>query len=225
MIILDSFGRRSVSFYGCILQTIFLCLIGGLGDRTNRSTSDTNGMVASFILYAAILHMSLGPAAYITSAEVGKSTLREKTMAVAVSALFTAALLDTLLTKHKTAVNVVISFVVVFTTPYLLNEPYAGLGPKLGYVWGGFAAVGAVWIWLCMPELKGRNLEEIDELFEARIPAWRFKKYETSGISHDVAALQQNPDAAITSKAAAVELTDLGAQETRDNKQQVPKGH
>lgn len=87
MIILDSFGRRSVSFWGCILQTIFLCLIGGLGDRQNRSTSDTNGMVASFILYAAILHMSLGPAAYITSAEVGTSTLREKTMAIAVRIL------------------------------------------------------------------------------------------------------------------------------------------
>lgn len=26
-----------------------------------------------------------------------------------------------------------------------------------------------------MPELKGRTLEEIDELFERRIPAWKFK--------------------------------------------------
>lgn len=101
---------------------------------------------------------------------------------------------------------------VVFTTPYLLNEPYAGLGPKLGYVWGAFAAVGAVWIWLCMPELKGRNLEEIDELFEAKIPAWRFKKYQTSGISHDVAALQQDHNAAVSSKAAAVELNELDAE-------------
>jgi hypothetical protein len=59
-------------------------------------------MVASFILYAAVLHATLGPAAYITAAEVGTATLREKTMAIA------------------TAFNVVVGFVVVYTTPYLL---------------------------------------------------------------------------------------------------------
>jgi hypothetical protein len=59
-------------------------------------------MVASFILYAAVLHATLGPAAYITAAEVGTTTLREKTMAIA------------------TAFNVVVGFVVVYTTPYLL---------------------------------------------------------------------------------------------------------
>lgn len=84
MIILDSFGRRDVSFYGCIIQSLFLCLIGGLGGKAHRSSADTNGMVASFILYAAVLHASLGPAAYITAAEVGTSSLREKTMGLSV---------------------------------------------------------------------------------------------------------------------------------------------
>lgn len=174
MLLLDSFGRRSVTFYGCLVQTLFLCLIGGLGAKDHRSTSETGGMVASFILYAAALHATLGPAAYITAAEVGTAALREKTMAFA------------------TAVNVVVGFVVVFTTPYLLSPQYAGLGPNLGYVWGGFAAVGAVWVWLCMPELKGRNLEEIDQLFEAKIPARKFSSFETMGMAHEVAALENN---------------------------------
>ncbi|KAJ4299246.1 hypothetical protein N0V90_004490 [Kalmusia sp. IMI 367209] len=191
MVILDMFGRRSVSLWGNIGQGLFLFLIGGLGAIANRSTSDTQGMVASFIIYAAILHMTLGPAAYITASEVGKSSLREKTMSI------------------STAVNVVVSFVVVFTTPYLLNSSYAGLGPRLGFVWGGCAVLGAVWVWFCMPELKGRNLEEIDELFEARLPAWRFEKYETTGISHDIGALQGNHNALTTSKNAAVELRDV----------------
>lgn len=138
MLALDAFGRREVTFWGNIIQAFFLCLIGGLGSKANRTESETSGMVASFILYAAALHATLGPAAYITAAEVGTASLREKTMALA------------------TAVNVVVGFVVVFTTPYLLSAPYANLGPKLGYVWGGFAALGAVWVWFCMPELKVR---------------------------------------------------------------------
>lgn len=38
-----------------------------------------------------------------------------------------------------------------------------------------------------MPELKGCNLEEIDQLFDANIPAWKFASYKTTGLSHDVA--------------------------------------
>ncbi|KAJ0416380.1 general substrate transporter [Aspergillus carlsbadensis] len=167
MYMFDVFGRRDLTFHGCYLQALFLCLIGGLGAKTNRSASDTNGMVASFILYAAILHATLGPAAYITAAEVGTATLREKTMAV------------------STAWNVVVGFAVVYTTPYLLSTPGANLGARLGYVWGGCAAVGAVWAWFFMPELKGRSLEDIDELFDAGLPAWKFKQCECTGLNQE----------------------------------------
>ena len=85
MVVLDLFGRRDVTFHGCWSQALFLGLIGGLGGKAHPSPSDVGGMVAAFIIYAAILHASLGPAAYITAAEVGTGALREKTMAVAVS--------------------------------------------------------------------------------------------------------------------------------------------
>ncbi|KAL5349781.1 hypothetical protein ACLOAV_004814 [Pseudogymnoascus australis] len=176
MVALDAFGRREVTFYGNWIQALFLCLIGGIGSKANRTQSETDGMVASFILYAAALHATLGPAAYITAAEIGTASLREKTMA------------------FSTAMNVVVGFVVVFTTPYLLSAPYANLGAKLGYVWGGFAAVGAVWVWFCMPELKGRNLEEIDQLFDAKIPAWKFSSFETQGMSHDMARFENQTE-------------------------------
>lgn len=169
MLALDAYGRRDVTFWGNWIQALFLFLIGGLGSKKGRTVSETNGMVASFILYAAALHATLGPAAYITAAEIGTARLREKTMAFA------------------TAMNVVVGFIVVFTTPYLLSPPYANLGPKLGYIWGAFAALGAVWVWFFMPELKGRNLEEMDQMFEAKIPAWKFSSFETQGLSHEVA--------------------------------------
>ncbi|CAI7595769.1 unnamed protein product [Penicillium glandicola] len=163
MILLDSFGKRDLTFHGCWVQTVFLCVIGALGSKTNRTTSDTNGMVASFISCAAVLHATLGPSSYITAAEIGTTSLREKTMAI------------------STAFNVIVGFVVVYTTPYLLSTPGANLGAKLGYVWAAFAGVGAIWAWLCMPELKCRSLEDIDELFAAKLPARRFKDYDCTG--------------------------------------------
>lgn len=79
---------------------------------------------------------------------------------------------------------------VVYTTPYLLSTPGANLGAQLGYVWGGFAGAGAICVWFIMPELKGRNLEEIDQLFRAKLPAWRFKGYQCEGLDHEIAMYQ-----------------------------------
>ena len=99
-----------------------------------------------------------------------------------------------------------VGFVVVFVTPYLLAE----IGAGLGYVWGGFAFLVTIWAWFCMPELKvefpflffinnlpahtsvkqGRNLEEIDQLFEAKLPAWKFHKFKTEGRGHIVAEIE-----------------------------------
>jgi len=196
MVALDAFGRRDVTLWGNLIQALFLFLIGGLGSQSNRSQASTDGMVASFILYAAALHATLGPAAYITASEVGTSRLREKTMA------------------FSTAINVVVGFVVVFTTPYLLSPPYANLGAKLGYIWGAFAALGVVWVFFFMPELKGRNLEEIDQLFEAKISMRKFSSYETSGLSHSVAVIENEGVAA--EKLAALELENV--REVEDNR-------
>ena len=40
------------------------------------------------------------------------------------------------------------------------------------------------------PELRGRSLEEVDELFEAGLQAWQFSSYKTRGTGALIAALQ-----------------------------------
>ena len=55
----------------------------------------------------------------------------------------------------------------------------ADQGAKYGYIWAGTNFVGGVFFFFFLPELKGRTLEEIDELFERRVPAWKFKSTRT----------------------------------------------
>ncbi|CAI4214322.1 unnamed protein product [Parascedosporium putredinis] len=198
MFFFDVFGRRSLIVHGGWSQGAFLVAIAALGRIQDPNVHQSNGIVAGMQLYTCILHMTLGPGAYITAAEIGTQTLREKTMA------------------FSTAINVVVGFAVVFATPYLL----ADIGSGTAYIWGGFAFLSSIWAWFFLPELKGRNLEEIDQLFDANIPAWQFGSYETEGLSHDLHAVEQGQ---VTQKEAAMELEEVEARHAAaaDKKQEV----
>jgi len=41
--------------------------------------------------------------------------------------------------------------------------------------------ITVVWIYFFLPEIKNRTLEEVDEMFEAKLPARNFRKYVCTG--------------------------------------------
>ena len=52
-------------------------------------------------------------------------------------------------------------------------------GGKYGYIFFAASLICLAWYFFFLPETKGRSLEEIDELFENKVPAWKFKTYKT----------------------------------------------
>ncbi|KAJ9643290.1 hypothetical protein H2204_002186 [Knufia peltigerae] len=157
-LIIDSFGRRSVLLTGATGQAVFMLCLGGVGLIRHPTGSVKNLMVAFIILDAVSYNVSWAPLSYITIGEVSTQRLREKTAMVAVS------------------VSIVTVFVTSFTLPYLMNADYANLGPKVGFIYGSLATCMALAAYFVVPELKGRTLDEIDELFEQRIGSRKFKK-------------------------------------------------
>ncbi|KAL7919433.1 general substrate transporter [Trichoderma austrokoningii] len=55
------------------------------------------------------------------------------------------------------------------TPPMLLH-----LSLKAGFVYGAFSVPICIIMWLYVPETSGRSAAEIDELYERRVPAWRW---------------------------------------------------
>lgn len=84
-------------------------------------------------------------------------------------------------------VDVIAAFVVTFVTPYLIGKQYANLSSKVGFIFGGFTTLYMIWAIFCLPELKDRSLEEVDELFNSKIWAWQFSKYKTKSLAGMVA--------------------------------------
>lgn len=50
-----------------------------------------------------------------------------------------------------------------------------------GWIWAPSCFITVVWVYFYLPEIKNRTLEEIDEMFEARLPARKFRKYVCTG--------------------------------------------
>lgn len=90
-----------------------------------------------------------------------------------------------------TTVDLLAAWLVSFTSPYIMNEPYGGIGGNIGYIFGGIAALGLLFAIFIVPELRGRSLEEVDELFERPKWGWQYASIKTSGYGAAITQIQQ----------------------------------
>ncbi|KAL1867682.1 hypothetical protein Daus18300_006238, partial [Diaporthe australafricana] len=85
-----------------------------------------------------------------------------------------------------------------FIAPYFLNPDALGWNAKFAYLWAPGCALGALWVYFFLPEVKDRRLEEIDEMFLTRLPAKQFRRYECVGIGVLVVGNDSSPSINVT---------------------------
>ena len=171
--LVDSFGRRPLFLFGSTFMAFWIYMVAGFGSLPNPSGTQKNVMVASLLLFNVTYCLSWAPLGYITMGESPTGRLREKTATLA------------------TSISVVTTFVVSFTLPYLLNAPYAALGPKVGYIYGSICVATLFFALFFIPEQKNRSLEELDELYECNVSTWKFKSYKTTGVGREILEMEE----------------------------------
>ncbi|KAI0020416.1 hypothetical protein F4780DRAFT_779539 [Xylariomycetidae sp. FL0641] len=67
-------------------------------------------------------------------------------------------------------VAVALQIVVTLVLPYLLNAPYAALHSKFGFIFGALTALSLLFAFFFVLDCRGRQLEDVDRLFEANVP-------------------------------------------------------
>lgn len=61
------------------------------------------------------------------------------------------------------------NFLLSFFSPRIAND----IGPLILLIFCGMLVFGYVYVYLFIPETKGLSLEEVDEMYRSRIPAWK----------------------------------------------------
>lgn len=91
-------------------------------------------------------------------------------------------------TRTSPRTNSLPSFAVNYSIPYLVFEDHANLGSKVGFIFGGIAVLAFVFVFFCVPECKGKTLEQIDWLFSNGVGLRDFGKTDASGMLDEASA-------------------------------------
>ncbi|RAK97661.1 putative sugar transporter [Aspergillus ibericus CBS 121593] len=158
----DKVGRRPMLLASSAVMAIGLLIMGGLGTPTPLTIPMKRGIVAMYVVLAVGFSLGWGPQAYVVATELPALRLRDKTLQLG----FT--------------VNVVSNFVVNFTIPYLVDEEYADLESKVGFIFGSISVCAFVTTYLFVPECRGKTLEEIDVMFKSGVKLRKFGSTDAS---------------------------------------------
>lgn len=89
--------------------------------------------------------------------------------------------------------------------PYLLNPDQADLGGKICFVFFAMAVPICIYFYFCLPEMKGRSYVEIEEIFQKRVAARKFKSYVCEAVVDLHQSNGKSPDITTESRTEDVE--------------------
>ncbi|KAE9363807.1 general substrate transporter [Stipitochalara longipes BDJ] len=151
--IIDKVGRKPLMMAGsagmCICEIIIGVIVATCGHDWSTHAAAGWAAVVFVWLYIVNFAYSWGPGSWILIAEIFPISIRAKGTSIGASA------------------NWMNNFIIAFVVPPMLSN--IGWGTYIFFAF--WSAAGGVFIWLCMPETKGKTLEEMDQVFGSHTAA------------------------------------------------------
>lgn len=171
--------RRVMLMSGLLLCGVCQLIIAAVYTAAPGTQTTGKLIVAFAVIYIVGYNGMISSYAWLGGGEFPSQRLRSYTFGIATAVGFFGAWLTT------------------FTAPYFINPLELNWGPKYGYIWAPICVLTAAWVFFFFPETKDRTLEEIDELFEAKTPARKFRGYQctrTAAVAHAAADDKSSDD-------------------------------
>lgn len=158
-VVLSYFGRRRIYCSGVYFMTLLLfivAIIDCIPDYDNKPNIIwAQGSLLD--VWTFFYQLTVGPMTFVIISECSSTKLRTRTIAVA------------------TACQALCAIVTTVAVPYMFNPGEGNLRGKIGFVFGGLSLLCGTWAFFRLPETKNRTYEELDIMFERRVPTKQFK--------------------------------------------------
>jgi MFS family permease len=182
---LDKWGRRPSMLLGSFGMMTWLFISGALqgayghpndSDDPNLKdiswvidkshTSVSKAVVACSYLFVATFATTWGPSSWTYPSEIYPTKIRAKAVSL------------------STASNWIWNCILAFAVPPLLWN----INWKMYMIFATFNGLALIHVFLSAPETKGKTLEEMDDVFDSGVPAWRGvpKGSRMDTIAHDI---------------------------------------
>ncbi|KAI1082924.1 general substrate transporter [Whalleya microplaca] len=155
-------GRRTVLMTGAIAQGCAMLGMAISATVAHGTLAARDCLIVFAALYLFLYNAFVGDATYPTATEMVSTRLRSWSVGSAIS------------------LGYFLAWLTGFCSPYFINPGNLNWGAKYGYIWAASNFCCFVFFYFCVPETKGRTLEEIDELFTNRVPVRSFERFKTT---------------------------------------------
>jgi MFS family permease len=147
VLFLDNFGRKTFLIVGavgmCICHVIVAAIDGSFENSWSTHRSAGWASIAFIWLFAVNFAYSWGPVAWVLTQEIFPNSMRSRGVSIVAST------------------NWMFNFIIGLTTRDMLASMKYGT-----YIFfAAFCGMGAVFVWLVVPETKNKTLEELDVYF------------------------------------------------------------
>lgn len=160
-VMMSHFGRRRLYVVGLSCLFAFLMIVGFISlapkDANGKNIAASWAIGSILLIYTAFYNTTVGPVCYSLVSEMPSTRLRSKTVVMA---------------RNLYNVFSIVNGVVI---PFMLNPTEWNWAGKAGFFWGGLCFCSATWAFFRIPEPRGRTFGELDVLFEAQVPARKFR--------------------------------------------------
>ncbi|KAJ5210158.1 hypothetical protein N7491_009966 [Penicillium cf. griseofulvum] len=152
-------GRRTMLLLGVGMCCMSMLILGILFQVPASQSARASGIIFFNTFYHFGFNFGVVSLVYMVSGEIPAQNLRACT------------------TGMSTGIGFVFAWLTAFTAPYFINPAELNWGGNYGFIWFASSVVGIVFIYFFVPEVRGRTLEEIEEMFDKNVPARKFQSY------------------------------------------------
>lgn len=154
--VIDYAGRRMGLLAGFSIMATCMLIFSSVSSGLSQTSPIAQRVLVAFLcIWTFTFSAFIAPSAWVSSAEVHSLRLRSYGQGL------------------TGIVSNTVSFAVQFWTPYMINPAYGNMGTNVGYFYFGLTVAAIIITFFTVPEMARLKLEQIDDYFESKIPAWR----------------------------------------------------